>query len=283
MGAGGLGGQSPIRLAAGRSPSAADPLRVLLVGDSVMYTEAPAVAASLGSTGKVTVTDGSFPGWGLTTDPGWPADVTGVIDRTRPELVVAMWSWDDDMALAHPAQYRSLLGRFTDTVLANGNGVAGLVFLQFPKLGPVVTFTDPAQDAATTAHRTKGVQAWNRLVAGLPGAFPGKVMYLPVGAAVETDGHYASWLPPEGRPDAPAARWLRVRMVDDVHFCPAGAARYAAAVQADLASVLKLGPVTDTWADGTWRGADRFAHKPGLSVPCPDDHPSAGSAAFASG
>jgi peptidoglycan/LPS O-acetylase OafA/YrhL len=282
-GAGGLGGQAPIRLVAGRVPSVADPLRVLLVGDSVMYTEAPAVAASLASSGKVTVMDGSFPGWGLTTDHGWPTDVSDVIARSHPDVVVAMWSWDDDMALAHPVQYRNLIGQFADTVLARGDGVAGLVFLQFPKLGPVISLTDPTEAAATTAHRAKGVLAWNRLVAGLPAFYPGRVMYFPVGAAVETGHRFASWLPPEGRPGAPAAGWLRVRMVDNVHFCPAGAARYAAAVQVDLASVLSLGPVTDTWADGSWQTADRFVHKSGLSLPCPDDHPSTRPTTFASG
>ncbi|HUO48870.1 MAG TPA: acyltransferase family protein [Acidimicrobiales bacterium] len=282
-GSGGLSRQPALRLAAGRVPSTADPLRVLLIGDSVMYTEAPAVTAALDSTGQVQVTDASFPGWGLTTASQWPSEVAAVVARTRADVVMAMWSWDDDAALAHPVQYRALVHRFVDTVLAPGDGVSGLVFVQFPQLGPVISLTDPSQAAATTAQRAKGVRAWNAVVSAMPAAYPGRVMYFPVASAVETRGRFASWLPPEGRPAAPAAGWLRVRMVDNVHFCPAGAARYAAALEADLSSVLGLAPMAPAWIDGAWTSSDRFLHKPGLSLPCPDDHPAGPPTALASG
>ena len=52
-GAGGYAGQQPIRLAP--APSAADPLRVMIIGDSVMHDASYGITASLQATGEATV------------------------------------------------------------------------------------------------------------------------------------------------------------------------------------------------------------------------------------
>lgn len=275
-GAGGVRPGQPVSLPAGRVPSTAAPLRVLLVGDSVMRTESPALRAALAATGAAVVDDVSYPGWGLSTDHTWSTDVPGLLERTRPDLVVAMWSWDDTWLLSDPAGYRRTLERYVDLLLHPGGGapgVAGVVFEQFPPLGPAASAGDPSVEA----QRVAGVAAWNAMVSSLPAAFPGHVAYLPLAGAVELDGRYASWLPPPGSPAAPVATWDRVRAIDDTHFCPAGAGRYASALVADLGQLLSLPPAAPSWWTGSW-AQDAAAYDTPQGT-CPADHPSSAAAA----
>ncbi|MGH9017249.1 MAG: acyltransferase family protein [Acidimicrobiales bacterium] len=273
-GAGGLKGQKPIVLAP--LPSGAQPLRVTLLGDSVMFVEAPAIEAGLGATGVVDVTARAIVGWGLSTDHNWRQDVAHNIADSKARLVVAMWSWDDSWALAHPQQYKTVLEQFVRVVLAPGDGVQGLVFQQFPTPGPVEGDPDVAETAKDSATRLDGVRAWNRIAASMTKIFPGRVMYFPVGAAVELHGRFSTWLPPAADPTAPTSQWLRVRMVDNVHLCPAGAARYTDALLADLRRLYRLPPAAPGWTGGAWADDPRFSHSSGLSsTPCPADHPPA--------
>ncbi|HLK45787.1 MAG TPA: acyltransferase, partial [Acidimicrobiales bacterium] len=61
-GSGGVAGQVPIDL--GRAVSRSDPLRVVLVGDSMLNLAGPGVVAALDATGEVRATNRSFDGWG---------------------------------------------------------------------------------------------------------------------------------------------------------------------------------------------------------------------------
>ncbi|HVC69958.1 MAG TPA: acyltransferase [Acidimicrobiales bacterium] len=271
-GAGGLTGQKPIAL--NGTPTAQSPLHVTLLGDSVMFVDAPAVQAALQSTGVVTVAPRAIVGWGLSTDHNWRHDVAANIADSGGQLVVAMWSWDDSWALAHRAQYKKVLEQFVRVVLAPGDGVAGLVFQQFPTPGPVVGDAGSSQTAADTASRLAGVKVWNALAGSMTKLFPGRVMYFPVGASVELGGHFSTWLPSNGKTSQPKADWVRIRMVDNVHLCPAGATLYADALLADLTSLYHLPAPASAWSTGPWTADPRFSHSNGLSsTPCPDDHP----------
>jgi hypothetical protein len=97
-------------------------------------------------------------------------------------------------------------------------------------------------------------------------------MFLPVAGSVLVHGKFATWLPPATEPHAPRADWVRVRMVDDVHLCPAGAVRYADAVLADLTSLYHLTPAQGAWWNGSWTSDPRYNSPPGS---CPGDHPGA--------
>jgi peptidoglycan/LPS O-acetylase OafA/YrhL len=273
-GAGGFGGQRPIVLPPG-TVSPAHPLRVTLVGDSVMYVAEPGIAAALGATGEVVVSNNSIPGFGLSTATVWPTEFPAMLRQQRPELVLATWSWDDDWALARPAQYTATLERAVRTLLDPGGGVRGadgVIFLQFPPSGPVVPYGTQltASDRRQDAQRAAGQRAWNRIVESLPKVFPGRVMYLPVASSILLDGHYSPWLPPQGDPSAPRSSWTRVRMVDNVHLCPAGVVRYADAVLADLTMLFRLSPARAGWWNGSWQSDSRYNTPPGA---CPDDHP----------
>jgi peptidoglycan/LPS O-acetylase OafA/YrhL len=259
-----LASEPPLQLPGMAPPTPMHPLRVTLLGDSVMLGQAPAAIAALQATGAATVTDMAYPGWGLSTDHSWPIAEPAMLARTRPELVVAMWSWDGDWALADPADYRLVLERFLTLLLAPPGGAPGaraVVLEEFPPLGPLPVVSG---DPAGAARRVAGVQAWNALASAMPARFPGKVLYLPLGPAVERSGGYATWL------RSAQHHWVRVRSVDATHFCPAGAARYSAAMLADLRTEVALPAPRPGWWSGPWQRAAVFRTPAGT---CPADRP----------
>ncbi len=272
-GTGGYQGQAPIRLASG--PSTADPLRVLLVGDSVMHDASYGITAALQATGEATVATRTIDGFGLVTASNWRTSLPDLIRQTGAQLIVATWSWDQfgpttPNALHQPAQYTALLRRAVATMLAPGDGVEGVIFTQFPQSG-VITDTDPAAQVSYNTMRRQGVVAWNAIAAKMAASFPGRVMYFPVAGSLLLGGKaYSAWLPPEGRPHAPSNEWTRVRKLDNVHLCPEGSARYADALLSDMTAVFKLAPTATNWSQGSWTRDPDFNDPPGA---CPDDHP----------
>jgi hypothetical protein len=184
-----------------------------------------------------------------------------------------MWQWDDfclleprppDSCALDPAQYKSLLEKFIRIVLAPGDGVSGIMFEEYPPLGVPFGVSYPQQ-------RIEGEKAWDSLVSQMTAVFPGRVMYLPVAPAVELHGKFSEWLPPESDPGAPQSSWVRVRMLDDTHFCPAGAALYAGALLSDLTELYHLAPPARGWSTGPWTKDQALYNQPSGS--CPDDHP----------
>jgi peptidoglycan/LPS O-acetylase OafA/YrhL len=285
-GSGGYRGQAPIGLPT-FGPS--DPLRVTVLGDSVPNVAEPGLAAALGATGEITVTNATVDGFGLNRDLGapWETQVPNLIKEDDTQLVLATWSWDDSCtaanppptghnvsfvcALQEPKQYTAMITKAVQLMLGPG-GADGVIFMQFPTSGPDVQDGETTvSPAVSQAHA--GQRAWERIVDTLPSAFPGKVMFLPVGASVLLHGQYTPWLPTPETPDAPKNEWLRVRTTDGVHFCPAGVTRYADAVLADLTALYSLTPARATWSTQAWtKTVTRFG-RPGV---CPDDHPTSG-------
>jgi peptidoglycan/LPS O-acetylase OafA/YrhL len=259
---------SPIVL--GRTISKHRPLRILLVGDSVMLSEAPAIEALFASTGDAVVANESQWGYGLTNLHDWAPKLQQWVSQDRPDLIVAMWSWDNTAVATDPVAYNAEIDRFVQIALNPKDGAKGIVFQQFPAPGPDpgLTTTSPDYEARNGAL----IGRFDSLARSLTTRYPGKVVYAPIGSSVLLDGHFATWLPPEGRPDAPTSEWIRVRQIDNVHFCPAGAARYAAALMADLSPMVRLGPPSAGWLHGSW--TDNFlAYRFPSAGDCPDDHP----------
>ena len=270
-GAGGYTGQQPIRLAA--APTPADPLRVMIIGDSVMHDASYGITASLQATGEATVSTRTIDGFGL-DGSSWQTSFPSLIQQTRAQLIVASWSWDQfgpatPNALHQPVQYTALLRRAVSTMLAPGDGVEGVIFTQFPQSGDLAA-ANPADTASYNKERRAGVVAWNDIAEKMASDFPGRVMYFPLADSVLLHGTYSAWLPPEGDPHAPSNQWLRVRKLDNVHLCPEGSARYAAALLTDMTDVFGLAPAATNWSQGSWTTDPDFNNPPGA---CPDDHP----------
>ena len=271
-GAGGYAGQHPIALTPAPTPET--PLRVMLIGDSVMHDASYGIAASLQATGEATVSTRTIDGFGLTTATSWPTSIPSLIQQTRAQLIVASWSWDQygptkPNALHQPVQYTALLRRAVATMLAPGDGVEGVIFTQFPLSGDLDA-ANPANTASYNKERRAGLVAWNDIAEKMASDFPGRVMYFPLADSVMLHGKYSAWLPPEGDPKAASDQWIRVRKLDNVHLCPEGSARYAAALLADMTSVFRLAPAATNWSQGAWTTDPDFNDPPGA---CPDDHP----------
>jgi peptidoglycan/LPS O-acetylase OafA/YrhL len=282
-GAGGYEGQAPIRLTA--PITAASPLRVAIFGDSVMNDASFAIRAAMDATGEGEVFIHTFPGFGLAT-AGWRQLFPFVIDREHPQIILASWSWDDASpaelglkgterpepnALHQPAQYAKLLHQAVASMLAPGDGVEGVIFTQWPEPGRPPPNVDPSE-SSNYQLRVQGNIAWNRIAESMTRQFPGRVMYLPVGASLLWHGKFATWLPPGNDPHTPLDEWVRVRHLDNKHLCPEGAARYSEAVMTDLTALFKLTPAGNVWEQGSWTTNPDYNTPPGS---CPDDHPPA--------
>ncbi|HEY5245256.1 MAG TPA: acyltransferase [Acidimicrobiales bacterium] len=269
-----------------------DPLRVSVLGDSLAHLSEPGIAAALGATGEVTVSNSAFTGFGLNRQYKTTTGriVTGfswlqqMIGPTQPQIVLATWSWDGSCTAnsptplgdyktytcAHqqPIRYKAMLEKAVRLMLTE-DGAAGVIFLQFPLVGPDIA-GDQTPTTPSVREADAGNRAWNQIVASMPAEFPGKVMYLPVASSVLLNGSFTSWLPPVGQPQAPKSTWVRVRFVDGVHMCPSGIARYADAILADLTSAYHLPSAVPGWAAQSWTDSATF------DGVCPDDHPTSG-------
>jgi peptidoglycan/LPS O-acetylase OafA/YrhL len=271
-GAGGFAGQQPIRLSP--APSATAPLRVMILGDSVMHDASYGITAALGATREATVSTRTIDGFGLVKSSNWPTSIPALIRQTHAQIIVASWSWDQfgpttPNALHQPAQYTRLLRRAVATMLAPGNGVEGVIFTEFPQSGDIAA-ANPANQVVYNQQRRAGVTAWNDIAEKMTSSFPGRVMYFPLAGSVLLNGKYSAWLPPAGDPHAPSSAWLRVRKLDNVHLCPEGSARYADALLTDMTAVFRLPPADTNWSQGAWTSDPNFNDPPGA---CPDDHP----------
>ncbi len=221
-----------------RTPTAADPLRVLLVGDSYMYDAAPGIAAALTASGVVAPSEAARVGFALTAD-GWEQTLSALVAEHRPELVVAMWARFDALWLESnaAAEYDRRLDEAMDILTADG---------------AVVAFIGLAPSLTAGIDREPLDREINRRFEALPSRHPDQVVYLDPDPIVAPDGAPDRWLDtPEGR--------LLVRKVDVSHYCGDGAARFGLALGELAQAVAGITPAepADWWA-GDWRAEARY-------------------------
>jgi hypothetical protein len=254
-----------IHLPPGRVLSAADPLRVMVIGDSVMHDISPGLGAALQATGVVKiVADDDRKWWGLTSTSAWRTDWPRLLRENRPELVVGTWSWDMGTAQTDPAAYARLAEDALGMLLAPGSGVDGVAIIEFPPYGPPASVLDPAKAQQALAAAERNRTAWDSLMSSLASRWPGQYMFLPVANSVEVNGQYSTWLP------GPGGVWSRARKTDNFHVCPTGAAAMGQAVLDQLSPVLGLPPAMPGWWTGSWTRNSTYDEPSGS---CPDDHP----------
>ena len=132
-----------------------------------------------------------FPGWGLINDRNFKVDLAQIIQQVHPQVILGMWSWDNAFALAHPVAYRNLLTEAIDVMLAPGNGVDGIAFLQFPVVGPLDSIIDPGLRQQQLESQNSGTDNWTRMVTSLAAQYPGRVTVLPMAASLEVNGQFS--------------------------------------------------------------------------------------------
>ncbi|HEX9258564.1 MAG TPA: acyltransferase family protein, partial [Acidimicrobiales bacterium] len=188
--------------AVGRTLSASHPLRVLVVGDSIMHDAQLGIEAALHATGVVHMERGGIVGFGLQGVYPWRTEWPRLLAQYQPELIVAMWGgWDDALLKSiGPDGYRARL--------AEAIGVLGSAQARIAVIGM------PASNDGWFEPRDAPREV-NRYFAELPGRYPGQVVYLDGDAIVA----------PGGRPMLTIGR-ERVRKADLNHVCPDGAARF---------------------------------------------------------
>ncbi len=242
------------------------PLRVMFVGDSVMYQLELAAAAGLEATGDArTVSFAAIPGWSPRASLPW-SHFSREIASARPEIVVAMWTQDNAYAEAHGVRgEEALMGRFVEMLLHRGDGVDGVVLVAQPPQPPKDSFMAVLH---ADVYSPQGARRWAEAAVAETSRFPGRVAYLPVSAVLARDGAYSTWLP------SPSGSWQRARQIDDFHLCLNGAVRYGMSVDDGIEDLLGLPAPSREWWHGGWTGAVRYDHLPGYPPDqCPADGP----------
>jgi hypothetical protein len=256
------GARQPLAPIVMRSSSARDPLRVWIIGDSVMFDGSLGITAALEATGRAkVVANSSFGGWGLGTDRAWPRDAENIIAKYRPEVVIGTWSWDNRLAAADPAAYTRRLRAALAQLLAPGNGVGLVTLLEYPQTGPPTVNSGAARRTPTWAALTARQLAWDDAAEQALQAFPAHTRYLRTATSFAPAGKYRAWQ------RTATSGWKRIRKTDEVHLCPYGAALLGALVIAELAPTLHLGPAAPGWQSGPWTDDPRYNDPPGACRP----------------
>ena len=231
----------PAQVATLRTPTADDPLRVLLVGDSYMYDAEPAIAAAMSATGVVAPVQSSRLGFTITGD-GWEETLTGLVETHRPELVVAMWArFDAEWLETHEVvEYEQLLDRAFGILTADG---ATLAFVGLaPSLGAGV-------------DREPVDRTINEVFVGATASYGDRAFYVDPDPVVAPDGEPDRWL-------ETAAGRLLVRKPDVSHYCGDGAARFGLAMAELVGRLTDVSPADPAlWWAADWRADDRY-HEP---------------------
>lgn len=223
----------------GRRPTADEPLRILMAGDSLMADISLAIAS--------TVQDGGAARARLVAAPSVPRDdVTRELWRRQlrtydPEVIVVLIGVWEGMAedalasqplgsLAWEQTYRSeALDPYLELLTSEG---AEVVWIGMP---PVLH-----------ERRQLGFRSMNRAVRRLARTSE-DLVYIP-GDTILADraGAWTEFLPgPDGQPQ-------RVRRVDTTHLCAEGAVRLARPVLSYLVRNWEV-PIAPRWPDRDWR------------------------------
>jgi hypothetical protein len=248
--------------------SSGHPYRVWIVGDSVMADASPGVTAALQATGDVSVVaDSSAGGWGLTTDPGFPSDASKIVTRDHPQIVMGTWTWDDTEALKDPGAYLQRLETAMRRLLTPGSGVELVALIQFPQFGRDTEWANRPETPASWTLRVQAQNAWDNAAREAVKAFPGRALYLSTDLVFAPGGRFYAWM------RSADGRWLRVRKLDNAHFCPYGSAELGALLVDELTPDLHLEAPAPGWELGPWSHLPRYNDPPGA---CPNDQPPPG-------
>jgi hypothetical protein len=237
-----------------RVPSPADPLRVLVVGDSITWDASAGIKAALEATGAARVREAAVLGFGITRGwYPWRAEWRRLLREERAELVVASFGvWDIDGVLADgPSRFSREVAGAQRLFLAAG---ADVVWMGSPRTAPGwhVWPPDPRPDWE------RGRQAVNGVFRAAARAAPHRVAYLDPDPVLDRPpGRYAAFLPDL------AGHLKRARKLDGAHICPTGAELLGDAVVRLVRSRIPLPPPAPGWPRGPWRSEGRYEDPPG--------------------
>jgi hypothetical protein len=211
-----VGGSSPLRV-----PTAKDPLRVLIVGDSLAEGLGFSLVNRLAATGLARATVDGRVSTGLARADyfDWPAQLSQDIEHDNPDIVVVMLGVNDSQSIVSGKSderfgspnwqitYRQHIDQFLAEALAGRRHVVwvGLPVMRSPAL-------------------SNQVQALDGLYSQEVVPVPDAVYVDTRGLLADGHGHFASYLP------AGDGHLEQVRQPDGVHLAPAGSDRVSSAI-----------------------------------------------------
>lgn len=228
-----------------RAPTATDPLRVLVAGDSLSGYLGPALNNALSGLPATVIAD-QHVGTGLARPDvvDWPRELQSDMDTHRPDVVVLFIGGNDDQDLRTPdgwlpisdiekwkAEYERRVAQIMDIVARPGVSV---YWLGLPAMGK--------------AHLQQYVGTINSLIWTEANARPHRVQFIDTGKALNgPNGGFAAYLP-DG-----SGRQVMMRAPDGVHPTPAGMDRIVALFVNDLIDTrhLRTPPQSSTTAPTT--------------------------------
>ncbi len=210
-----------------RQPTKSNPLRVLIVGDSIAKDFGNALINQLSATGLVNATLDARPATGLSRPDyfDWNSQLAVDLQHFHPELLVAMFGGNDAQPFlvnGQPVQfdtpewistYGSRVNQFAGQAVAAGAhvlwvGMPAMASASFGSRMQVLNTIDRTQVAAAAHSAGSFFDSWPLFV--------------------NSSGHYAAYLPDS------SGQLELMRQSDGIHLSIAGANRLATAVTAAL-------------------------------------------------
>ncbi|MEM8924519.1 MAG: DUF459 domain-containing protein [Actinomycetota bacterium] len=216
-----------------RRPSADDPLRLLIIGDSTLDPVGNALLRDLGETGVAEGVIDYRVSTGLARPDffDWPAHLRTIRPQLDPEVVVIMMGANDAQAFAVDnkavefgtdewlAVYAARVSALLDELTADGRWVIWI-----------------GQPAMRSADFDTKMQQINRLYLEVIANHPRALFVDARPLSVDADGRYAAYLVDEN------GDRFQMRMTDGVHLTPAGGDRLSPVVLSALDEIAPLGP-----------------------------------------
>lgn len=212
-------------------PTAADPLRVLVIGDSIGIDLGQPLVADLSATGVATASlDGKID-TGLSRPDyfNWPVELGVDLANDRPQLVVVMMGANDPQSIVGPdgstgygspgwtAAYGRRVRALMDEAKAAG---AHVLWVGMPPMAR------PDLNA--------GMQVLNSVVEAQAAADPGATYLASTEVLSDGNGNFTAYLP-----DTSGAE-VNIRTPDGIHLSPSGGERLSQAVLASLRTQLHI-------------------------------------------
>jgi hypothetical protein len=223
----------------GRRPTAEDPLRVLMAGDSLMADVSLAISSTIQDGGSAVAKLVAAPS--IARDDVTRALWRQQLDEFDPEVIVVMIGvWEGmaedaltDLRLGSPAwerEYRqTALIPYVDLLTSQGATIVWIGMPPSPDLRRALEWSSMNRAVRTLSNQRDDL-AW----------VPGDELL------AHPDGSWADILPgPQGNPQ-------RVRRIDTTHLCAEGAVRLARPVLHELQERYEI-PLAENWPTRDWR------------------------------
>ena len=212
-------------------PTAADPLRVLVIGDSIGIDLGQPLVADLSAMGVATATLDGRIDTGLARPDyfNWPVELGVDLANNQPQLVVVMMGANDPQSLVGPdgsidygspgwsAAYGRRVRSFIDEAKAAG---AHVLWVGMPPMAQ--------------SNLNAGMQVLDSVVQAQVAADPGATYLASTDVLGDGHGNFTAYLP-----DSSGAE-VNIRTPDGIHLSPSGGERLSQAVLDSLRTSLHI-------------------------------------------